>query len=1229
MILVRTKFCWAALLLACFSLWTRGQDTSRPTNAVQVTMSADNKRIKVGERTTIRAFAEIKPEFKPSTEQIFAWYVDLLNSTPAALVIEPGTIAVPNGDQDAALSSRGTAEGPNLRAIYDTFIGAQGAGKEGPIELFSIQVRAVAVGSSTFSVAKGTTATSLEADFITSTGTPTPILGGAYENAQVVVSSFINTPPTLDAIADAQVDEGKLLTFTVLGHDSDIGQTLSYAFLGTVPTGANLAAGTGVFTWTPAENQGPAEYQFQVRVSDNGTPPMMETNSFTVTVNEVNRAPVVNVPATQTRLEQTAISLNCTVTDADILIGQTPSTNRYTFSLVGAPQGASINPNTGAFTWTSLEAQGPGSYQIRVVAIDDGVPPLAGTNTFTINLTEDNLAPALPAPTARVVAESTAVTIAFAGIDLDLPPNQLTYTLLSGPAGVILDPATGVISWTPSEAQGPQAYQIRVSVSDNANPPRFATNQVAVTVTEVNSSPVLGLLQDRSVSEGTPLNFLVTATDVDLPAQTLTYALENPPTGATINPQTGAFSWTPSEAQGPGQYTVVLRVTDNGSPARSDTKSFDVIVNETAAPPVLTVPANQANQTVPELSPVTVQFTATDPDLPTNIITFSVLEGPAGVTIDSVTGRLSWTPTEAQGPGSYDIKVVAADNGSPVRTATNTVHIDVTEVSAAPTINPIENRTVAELSPLSFTITATDTDIPAQIMLFSLLNPPAGAAITSGGLFTWTPSEAQGPGQFTITVRVTEVAAGGRSATNTFNVTVTEQNSAPVVNVPGTVIRSEVLPISLAITATDPDILNGQNPAANTITFALLNPPAGAAINPTTGGFTWSPTEAQGPGQYQIRVVATDDGNPSLSGTNTFNITLLEANRAPVIVAPANQTIQELTPINAVFQAADPDLPTNNLTFFVVDAPPGVSVNATNGSVIWTPTEAQGPGSYTIRVAVSDNASVPQFATNSFNVTVTEKTEAPIIADIPDKTVRELTTLSVAVVANDPDIPSSSLTYSLETAPSGAIINPTTGMFTWTPGAGLAPGDYIIGVKVAKGGGGGGMSDTKSFRVSVRKDSAQPKLRAVSLAAGGFTLELFGEPNTTYTLEFSTTLTNWSTVTTIALQSQTNRTYLDATHILNLNNPKGFYRIKTGGTTTQPTAASLKVLSSPTTSGVNLRITGDPNVQYRIEYTTTLPNWNPLTSITIPAGGTIDYLDAAHLQGTTAGTRGFYRAITP
>src|SRR5437660_1726412 len=114
------------------------------------------------------------------------------------------------------------------------------------------------------------------------------------------------------------------------------------------------------------------------------------------------------------------------------------------------------------------------------------------------------------------------------------------------------------------------------------------------------------------MAEQTTLNVSASATDADLPANTLTFALVSAPTGMTINPASGAISWTPSEAQGPSTNVVRVGVTDNGVPALSATNSFTVTVREVNVAPVLSVPANQ---TIDELSALAVTASATDADV--------------------------------------------------------------------------------------------------------------------------------------------------------------------------------------------------------------------------------------------------------------------------------------------------------------------------------------------------------------------------------------------------------------------------------------------------------------------------------------------------------------------------------------------------------------------------------------------------------------------------------------
>jgi hypothetical protein len=90
-------------------------------------------------------------------------------------------------------------------------------------------------------------------------------------------------------------------------------------------------------------------------------------------------------------------------------------------------------------------------------------------------------------------------------------------------------------------------------VTDNGvNPANLSDFEtITVTVTEVNAAPVLAAIGNKQVDELVELTFTATATDPDLPANTLTFSLgAGAPTGASIDATTGVFRWTPTEAQG-------------------------------------------------------------------------------------------------------------------------------------------------------------------------------------------------------------------------------------------------------------------------------------------------------------------------------------------------------------------------------------------------------------------------------------------------------------------------------------------------------------------------------------------------------------------------------------------------------------------------------------------------------------------------------------------------------
>jgi len=104
------------------------------------------------------------------------------------------------------------------------------------------------------------------------------------------------------------------------------------------------------------------------------------------------------------------------------------------------------------------------------------------------------------------------------------------------------------------------------------------------------------------------------------------------------------------------------------------------------------------------------------------------VSGPAGVSVDATNGVLTWTPGEDQGPSTNTITVRVYDNGSPVLSATNSFVVVVTEVNRAPALAVPGAQTVAEQTLLTVTNTASDPDVPANVLRFGLVSGPAGAA---------------------------------------------------------------------------------------------------------------------------------------------------------------------------------------------------------------------------------------------------------------------------------------------------------------------------------------------------------------------------------------------------------------------------------------------------------------------------------------------------------------------
>lgn len=336
------------------------------------------------------------------------------------------------------------------------------------------------------------------------------------------------------------------------------------------------------------------------------------------------------------------------------------------------------------------------------------------------------------------------------------------------------------------------------------------------------------------------------------------------------------------------------------------------------------------------------------------------LYGADGVLVDAVTfGAQATDISEGRLPdGSATIAALA----TPSPGAANYVSASNTP----PVLDPLPNRTVGEGSLLTFTATATDSDLPAQTLTFSLdAGAPSGAGITTGGVFTWIPSEAQGPGNYPITVRVTDNGVPPLSDTVVFTVQVNEVNASPFLSPISDRSISEGQLLSITNSASDADT------PPQTLTFSLDGgAPAGMTINPTSGLLTWTPTEAQGPGSYPVTVRVTDNGEPQSSTTQPFTVTVSELNQAPQLAPISNVALLAGRTLNITNSASDADLPPQTLTFQLLNAPSGMTIDPVGGWLTWRPRMDQAGTTNSLSVRVSDNGNPSLAATQLFSATV-------------------------------------------------------------------------------------------------------------------------------------------------------------------------------------------------------------------------------------------------------------------
>ena len=121
-------------------------------------------------------------------------------------------------------------------------------------------------------------------------------------------------------------------------------------------------------------------------------------------------------------------------------------------------------------------------------------------------------------------------------------------------------------------------------------------------------------------------------------------------------------------------------------------------------------------------------------------LTYTLPTAPSGMTIDSATGQISWTPDSSHA-ASEDVSVTVTDAAGNSDTQSWTI-----AVQRGPIVEIIADQTVDELQNLTLTVVAESNNTDPSVTFGLADGNPEGVTIDPDtGVLSWTPSEAQGP----------------------------------------------------------------------------------------------------------------------------------------------------------------------------------------------------------------------------------------------------------------------------------------------------------------------------------------------------------------------------------------------------------------------------------------------------------------------------------------------------
>jgi PKD repeat protein len=868
-----------------------------------------------------------------------------------------------------------------------------------------------------------------------------------------------DNPPVLTDVQDQAVDENQMLSIQLQGVDPD-NDPIYYAAQN-LPEGASLDSVSGYFEWTPTFDQAGIYKDVIFKVVENTSTRLSDVDTITITVNNVNRSPSLPEIAAVTIKENQPFELV-------VPEGSDPDKEdkgKLVYLAENLPEGGTFDPAQRKFSWTPTYEQS-GTYLIDFLVKDLG--DLVARQTFTLTVEHVDRPPIIEKMEPVTGKENELITFQIKGMDPDKEDiNRIRFELGPLPEGATFDPSSQTFSWTPTyEQSGMYTMVARIISGGYAD-----STSIKITVLHVNRPPVLASIEPKTVDENKKLEFAISGSDPDKEdVGKLTFSAANLPEGATFDPNTATFSWTPTYEQS-GNYTVTFTISDPAG--LQDSRDVPITVNHVNRPPVL---ADIPSKTIDENQLLAFTLQGSDPDREdTGKLQYSGESLPEGATLDEKSGAFAWTPTYEQS-GKYTITFAVTDGQYQ---DTQVVHITVNHVNRPPVLADIPPQTVDENTLLTFTIQGSDPDKEDTGKLtFYASNLPQGAQFDPNTrTFSWTPTYEQS-GTYQVTFGVSDPS--GLKDEKTIVITVNHVNRPPVLTAIEPITIDENQPIEFALQGSDPD-----REDQGKLSYFGENLPEGASLDAESGLFSWTPTYDQS-GVYTFVLGVTDQ---QLKTTQEVKITVNHVNRPPVMEAIAVQTVKENEILNVVVSVQDPDKEDQGkLTVTAADLPKGAVFDPATTTFSWKPTFDQA-GNYKVTFTVKDPAGLSD--SKSVTITVENVNRAPSIEVPAVVNGRENEPVSFVISGSDPDQEDlGKLVFSAMNLPEGAVFDPATFTFQWVPTFDQA-GEYQVQFRVVDTGQLSAEGETKIVVENVNRPPVLNEIPAATIKEN----ELF-----TYTL---------------------------------------------------------------------------------------------------------------------------------